>query len=76
MISKRFIKSSLLYTIAGSLPTASAIILLPFYLLFLSPANFGVLAIYTAFSVLIQILTTFSFDTSLYIYFHDFKEDR
>ncbi|MGC1240945.1 MAG: oligosaccharide flippase family protein, partial [Chryseosolibacter sp.] len=69
-------KSSLIYTVAGTLPMASAILLLPFYVAYLSTSDFGALSIYLAFSLLIQILTTYSFDTSLYIHFHEFKSDR
>lgn len=54
----------------------SAIILLPFYITYLSTADFGAQSVYFAFSLLIQILTTFSFDTSLYVHFHEFKNDR
>lgn len=53
----------------------SAVILLPFYIAFLSTSDFGALSIYFAFSLLIQILTTFSFDTSLYIHYHELKDN-
>jgi O-antigen/teichoic acid export membrane protein len=75
-ISKNFIKSSLTYTLAGALPMASAIILLPFYIGYLSTTDFGALSVYLAFALFIQILTTFSFDTSVYIHFHEFKSDK
>lgn len=75
MISKKFIKSSLIYTLAGTLPMASAIILLPFYIEYLPTGEFGKLSIYLAFSMLVQIVVTYSLDTSLYIYFHDYKAD-
>lgn len=75
-ISKNFLKSSLIYTLAGALPMASAIILLPFYVGYLSTSDFGALSIYFAFSLFIQILTTYSFDTSLYIHFHEYKNDK
>lgn len=55
---------------------ASAVILLPFYISYLSAADLGALSIYTAFSMLIQIFVSFSFDTSLYIYYHEFKTDK
>ena len=55
---------------------ASAIILLPFYIAYLSTTDFGALSVYFAFSLFIQILTTYSFDTSLYIHFHEFKNDK
>lgn len=75
-ISKSFLKSSLMYTIAGSLPMASAIILLPFYTLYLTTDNYGALALYLAFAVLIQVLTTYSFDTGIYVFFHEYKKDE
>ena len=75
MISKSFIKSSVIYTLAGTLPMASALILLPFYIHHLSTEVYGALNIYLAFTLLVQIIVTFSFDTSVYIHFHEFKND-
>lgn len=72
-VSRNFLKSSLIYTLAGTLPMASAIILLPFYVAYLSTSDFGALSVYLAFSLFIQILTTYSYDTSLYIHFHEYK---
>lgn len=75
-ISKGFLKSSFIYTIAGSLPVASAILLLPFYSNYLSSSAFGALAVYLSFTLLIQYITTYSFDISLYIHFHEFRDDK
>lgn len=61
---------------AGTLPVASAVVLLPFYVTYLSTELFGAMAIYLALSMLVQILVTFSFDTSLYVHYHDFKADK
>lgn len=55
---------------------ASAIILLPFYIKYLPTESYGAFAICLSFSALIQILTTYSFDSALYIYFHELKNDR
>jgi O-antigen/teichoic acid export membrane protein len=76
LISKNFIKSSIIYTLAGTLPMASSLILLPFYIHHLSTEVYGALASYLVFSLLVQIVVTFSFDTSVYIYFHEFKTDK
>ncbi len=54
---------------------ASALILLPFYIHHLSTEVYGALAIYLSFSLLVQILVTYSFDTSIYIHYHEFKAD-
>jgi O-antigen/teichoic acid export membrane protein len=75
LISRSFVKSSIIYTFAGALPVASAVILLPFYITYLPTSAYGALSICLAFSILIQILVTYSFDTSLYIYYHEFKND-
>ncbi len=74
MISKHFLKSSFIYTLAGALPMASAIILLPFYSK-LPVEIFGALSIYFSVSLLVQIFVTYSFDSSLYINYHDYKQD-
>ncbi|HET9053228.1 MAG TPA: hypothetical protein VFM90_03595, partial [Cyclobacteriaceae bacterium] len=64
----------MIYTLAGALPMASAFILLPFYLE-LPREIYGALALYLAFSLFIQILVTYSFDTSVYIHFHEYKNN-
>lgn len=55
---------------------ASSIILLPFYTHYLSTDTLGALWIYLAFSILIQIIVTFSFDSSIYVHFHEYRKDR
>ncbi len=76
MISFKFIKSSVIYTVAGALPMANAVLLLPFYLQYLPAGQYGALVLCLSFSVLIQLVVTYSFDASLYLHFHDYKEDR
>lgn len=75
MISRNFIKASAIYTLAGALPMASAFFLLPFYLGYLSNELYGALSLYLAFSFLIQVLVTYSFDTSLFIYNQEYNSD-
>jgi len=58
------------------LPMASAIILLPLYLHNLTTEAYGALAVYLVFTLFVQIVVTFSFDTSVYIHFHEFKSDK
>ncbi|HBX51156.1 MAG: hypothetical protein A2275_13560 [Bacteroidetes bacterium RIFOXYA12_FULL_35_11] len=69
MISTKFIKSSLIYSIIGALPLASSFILLPFYTNLLSTDDFGVLMIYIVFTALIQIIVNFGFDNFVPINF-------
>jgi O-antigen/teichoic acid export membrane protein len=65
----------MIYTLAGTLPMASGIILLPFYIAYLPTDAYGALSIYLAFSILVQLLVTYSFDSSLYVHYHEFKHD-
>lgn len=53
---------------------ASGIILLPFYIYYLSTDTFGAFTILIAFSLLVQIVVTFSFDTSIFIHYHEYKK--
>lgn len=55
---------------------ASAIILLPLYIHHLSTELYGALSVYMVFTLLVQILVTFSFDTSVYIHYQELKEDQ
>ena len=66
----------MIYTLAGMLPMASAVILLPLYIHNLSTAAYGALAVYMVFTLLVQIVVTFSFDTSVYIHYHELKGDK
>jgi len=54
---------------------ASAIILLPFYIGFLPTQVYGALSLYLAFSLIVQILVAYSFDSSTYIHYHEYKAD-
>ena len=55
---------------------ASAIILLPLYIHHLSTELYGALSVYMVFTLLVQIVVTFSFDTSVYIHFQELKGDQ
>lgn len=61
MIKKLF-NSTLLYMIAGSLPAISGMVLLIPYTSYLTVPVYGALSIYLSFSILTQILITYSID--------------
>jgi O-antigen/teichoic acid export membrane protein len=63
MISKGFLKSSIVYTIGGAMPMMASIILLPFYTNHLNELHFLQVAFYISISLLFQVLFTFSLDT-------------
>ncbi|MBP7808086.1 MAG: lipopolysaccharide biosynthesis protein [Bacteroidia bacterium] len=63
MISKSFLKSSIIYTIGGALPMAAGLILLPFYTNYLSDLQFTQVAFYISVSMLLQILFSYSIES-------------
>jgi O-antigen/teichoic acid export membrane protein len=71
MISKSFLQSSFIYTFIGALPLASAIVLLPFYTYFLNTTQFGQIALYISFTLLMQVIVGFSFDQAVLVHYHD-----
>lgn len=63
MISKGFLRSSIVYTVGGALPMLGGIILLPFYTNYLNAQQFLQVSFYILITALFQILFTFSLDT-------------
>lgn len=76
MISKSFIKSSIIYSLVGSLPLASGFILLPVFAVHLGSNLYGQLALYTAFTMLIQIIINLSLDYGLQITYFENKSEK
>jgi O-antigen/teichoic acid export membrane protein len=74
MISKSFLKSSLIYTVVGALPLATSVILLPFYSNSLNTSDFGQLAIYISLSLLIQIIANFGLDAAIGYHYFDYRD--
>lgn len=63
MISKKFFKSSVIYSVVGALPMLSGFILLPFYTGdILSEKNYGYLTLHLAFALLFQSVFVFCLD--------------
>src|ERR1035438_9422662 len=75
MISKKFISSSFIYAVIGSLPMASAFILLLFFINHLSTNDYGLLAIYYSITLLVQIVVNFAMDTSIGVHYFEFRDD-
>ena len=58
MINRQFAKSSFIYTLVGALPYASGFLLLPWFTQYLTPAQFGINALYISLMYLMQIFAT------------------
>jgi O-antigen/teichoic acid export membrane protein len=76
IISKGFIKSSIIYSLVGSLPLASGFILLPLFAVHLGSGLYGQLALYTAFTMLMQIIINLSLDYGLQITYFENKTEQ
>ncbi|MCK9220492.1 MAG: oligosaccharide flippase family protein [Bacteroidales bacterium] len=75
MISKKFIQSSFIYTLAGSLPLASGFVLLFFYLNLLTVNDFGLLALYIAITAFVQLLMNFGFEAYIGVQYIKVKDN-
>ncbi len=75
MISKSFLKSSLIFTLGGALPMVASIILLPFYTNYLSDVNYTQVAFYISISLLFQILFSFSIESYFGIKYTQLHEE-
>jgi len=76
MISKSFIKSSLLFTLGGALPMVAGILLLPFYTNHLSDTLYTQVLFYISISMLFQILFSFSIENYFGIKFTKLAEQK
>jgi O-antigen/teichoic acid export membrane protein len=63
MISKSFLQSSIIYTVAGALPMVAGLILLPFYANRLNELHFAQVGFYISISLLLQILFSYSIES-------------
>lgn len=76
MISKGFLKSTISYSVAGSLPMLSGFILLPFYTNLLDTGDYGILMLYIAFSLFIQILVSYSIDAYMGAHYTEVRDNE
>jgi O-antigen/teichoic acid export membrane protein len=74
VISGKFFKSSVIYTIGGAMPMASGLVLLPFYTDLLSIGTYGILMLYIVFGLIMQVLTTYALDAYIGVHYIDVKD--
>ena len=67
-----FITSGAVYTILGFLPTASRFFLLPLYLHYLSPADFGLISLNTLVASVLSPFITLGLETAMSRFYFDF----
>jgi O-antigen/teichoic acid export membrane protein len=76
MISKQFFKSSIIYSLVGSLPYISGIILIPLFTVYLTPQQFGVNALYYSMMVFFLVLAGFGMDSFIGVYYYEYKDKK
>lgn len=75
MFSKKFIASSAIYSIIGSMPLASGFFLLIFYTNYLTQSNYGALVLYISFTLFVQVAMNFGFDTYISVAYFETRKD-
>ncbi len=79
MISKSFFKSSIVFTIGGSLPMVGSLLMLPFFTNFLNTLNYTQISFYISFSYLMQIVFSLSIESYFgvkYTQLHDNENEQ
>ncbi|MEI7595166.1 MAG: polysaccharide biosynthesis C-terminal domain-containing protein [Bacteroidota bacterium] len=75
MISKKFLKSSFIYSVVGALPYVSSIVLIPLFTHKISPQDIGVNAIYLSILFFIQIFSSFCLESYVMVHLFEFKNN-
>lgn len=76
MENKKLAKNSLLYSIGTLLPQVAAFVLLPIYLNYLSPSDYGILNSVQVISSILAIVYTLSIDKAIYRLYFDYKTEK
>ncbi|MBK9457453.1 MAG: hypothetical protein IPO24_18635 [Bacteroidetes bacterium] len=73
---KRIVKSAFFITAGGALPLLSSIVLLIPYTQNLNTPEYGQLAIYISFALLVQVLMNYAIDSYLSVHYYDYNDDK
>jgi O-antigen/teichoic acid export membrane protein len=72
---KKLFTSTLLYTIGGVLPMLSSLVLVFPYTQQLAPGDYGLLAIYISFTLLVQIIVNYGIDNYISVHYFEYKDN-
>lgn len=73
---RSFLKSTTIYSFLAFLPLASRFVLLPIFLLYLAPREFGIIGLSTAISSALPIFFTLGFDHAFSLYFFHYNKNK
>ena len=72
---KHIVKSAFFITVGGALPLIASVLLLIPYTDNLNTGDYGALAIYISFALLVQILMNYGIDSYLSVHYYDYHDD-
>lgn len=75
-MSKQVFKNSAYYMIASILPTAVGFLMLPIYTRYLTPDDYGVVALVLSLQSFLPLIMTLQVHNSISIFYFDYHEDR
>lgn len=76
MLNKKLAVNSLLYSAGNMLPQLAAFLLLPIYLNFLSPSDYGILNSVQVVTSILTIIYTLAIDKAIYRLYFDFNDEK
>lgn len=76
VLLKQIIKSSFIFTIGNMMPLLTSVVLLFPYTSYLQPNLYGELALYIAFTLLVQYLANYGLDNYVGIHHYEYKKDQ
>ncbi len=74
-MSKTVFKNSVYYTLASLLPAVIHFVMLPIYSRYLTPADYGIVALVLSLQVFLSILLTMKIEASISRFYFDYKND-
>jgi O-antigen/teichoic acid export membrane protein len=75
-MSNKLITNLSFYTIGNMLPKATSFILLPIYISYLNPSEYGIVGAMTALSAFLSIFLTLNFERSIFRLLYDYKDSQ
>ena len=75
-MSKKVLQNSAYYIIASLLPTAVSFFMLPIYTRYLTPADYGVVALVISLQAFLPLIMTLQFDKSISRFYFDYYKNK
>jgi O-antigen/teichoic acid export membrane protein len=76
MFHNSLLKNSFYYMVASLLPTSVGFLMLPIYTNYLSPSNYGVVALILSFNSFLPLVMTFQIHNSISRFYFDYNDDN